>query len=145
MSVSLLDVNVLLALLDEAHVHHLDAHRWFSRNRQYGWASCPLTINGCMRIMSNPAYPGAHPAPTELASALRDLGATRDHHYWPGSVSLLDETLFRSSEFVGHRQITDIYLLGLAVRNHGRLATFDHSIPLRPVVGATTRNLVHVY
>jgi uncharacterized protein len=141
LSIALLDVNVLIALFDPFHRMHEDAHRWVDRNRKYGWATCPITINGCVRILSNPAYP--NPKAT-IAEAIRDLRiacAAADHHFWADSVSLLDESLFRPPMIVGHKNITDAYLLGLAVRNHGRLATFDRSIPLKAVHGAEPRNL----
>jgi predicted nucleic acid-binding protein len=64
-----------------------------------------------------------------------------DHHFWEDAVSLLDETLFRTANLGGHKQITDAYLLGLAVRNHGRLATFDRNIPLHAVHGAKSSHV----
>ena len=136
MSIALLDVNVLVALHDPAHPNHEDAHRWFGRNRKRGWATCPVTVNGCVRVLSNPAYPTVAATPAEAASRLRILCAGPDHEFWSDSVSLLDESLFRPQAITGHQQITDIYLLGLAVRHGGRLATFDRSIPLKAVVGA---------
>ena len=136
MSRALLDVNVLVALHDPAHPNHEDAHRWFGRNRKRGWATCPVTVNGCVRVLSNPAYPTVAATPAEAASRLRILCAGPDHEFWSDSVSLLDESLFRPQAITGHRQITDIYLLGLAVRHGGRLATFDRSIPLKAVAGA---------
>lgn len=142
MSIALLDVNVLVALFDPAHANHDDAHRWFGRNRRHGWATCPTTINGCVRVLSNPAYPTVAATPAEVAGRLRSLCSTTDHHFWEDSVSLLDETLFRSAAIPGHQLITDAYLLGLAVRNHGRLATFDRSIPFKAVPGALPGNVV---
>ena len=136
MSTALLDVNVLVALHDPAHPNHEDAHRWFGRNRKRGWATCPITVNGCVRVLSNPAYPTVAATPAEAASRLRILCAGPDHEFWSDSVSLLDESLFRLQAITGHQQIADIYLLGLAVRHGGRLATFDRSIPLKAVVGA---------
>jgi len=142
MSVVLLDVNVLVALFDEEHVNYEDAHRWFGRNRRHGWATCPTTINGCIRVLSNPAYPTVQATPAEVAGRLRSLCSTTDHHFWADSVSLLDETLFRPAAIAGHQLITDACLLGLAVRNHGRLATFDRHIPLQAVPGAVPGNVV---
>ena len=136
MSRALLDVNVLVALHDPAHPNHEDAHRWFGRNRKRGWATCPVTVNGCVRVLSNPAYPTVAATPAEAASRLRILCAGPDHEFWSDSVSLLDESLFRLQAITGHQQIADIYLLGLAIRHGGRLATFDRSIPLKAVVGA---------
>jgi toxin-antitoxin system PIN domain toxin len=141
LSIALLDVNVLVALFDPAHENHDDAHRWFGRNRKYGWATCPITINGCIRVLSNPVYPIVKATPAEVAERLRDFCAA-DHHFWADSVSLTDESLFRPAMIGGHQKITDAYLLGLAVRNHGRLATFDRSIPLKAVPAAGPANLV---
>jgi toxin-antitoxin system PIN domain toxin len=144
MSTALLDVNVLVALHDPAHPNHEDAHRWFGRNRKRGWATCPITVNGCVRVLSNPAYPSVTATPAETASRLRVLCAGPGHEFWSDSVSLLDESLFRLQAIAGHRQITDIYLLGLAVRHGGRLATFDRSIPLKAVVGAGAAHLERI-
>jgi uncharacterized protein len=141
LSIALLDVNVLVALFDPAHIHHDPAHRWLGRNRKLGWATCPITINGCIRVLSNPAYPTVEATPAEVAGRLRGFRATKDHHFWEDSVSLADESLFRPSMIGGHQKITDAYLLGLAVRNHGRLATFDRSIPSKAVLGAGPANL----
>jgi toxin-antitoxin system PIN domain toxin len=141
MSTALLDVNMLVALHDPAHPNHEDAHRWFGRNRKRGWATCPITVNGCVRVLSNPAYPTVTATPAEVSSRLGDLCAGPGHEFWGDSVSLLDEALFRPQAIAGHRQITDIYLLGLAVRHGGRLATFDRSIPLKAVVGAGPAHL----
>jgi hypothetical protein len=142
MSVALLDVNVLVALHDTTHKHHEYAHHWLSRNSRYGWATCPITVNGCIRIMSNTAYSSVATTAAEIASRLRSFCSSLDHHFWPDSVSLLDESLFQTSLIGGHQKITDAYLLGLAVRNHGRLATFDRGIPVKAVHGAHAGSLV---
>jgi hypothetical protein len=80
--------------------------------------------------------------PAEVAERLREFSSARDHHFWSDSVSLLDDSLFLPSMLGGHQKITDAYLLGLAVRNHGKLATFDRSIPMKTVLGAVLGNLV---
>jgi len=139
-SISLLDVNVLVALFDPAHSNHEDAHRWFARNRRFGWATCPITINGCVRVLSNPAYPVQSSA-SEVAQFLHLACESEDRHFWQDSISLLDNSLLRLSALQRHQQITDAYLLGIAVKNRGRLATFDRSIPLHAVVGARPGNL----
>lgn len=141
MKAALLDVNVLIALFDPAHPNHEDAHRWFGRNRKRGWATCAVTINGCIRVLSSPSYPTIDATPAEVASRLRVLCAASDHQFWEESVSLLDETLFRPQSIAGHQQITDVYLLGLAIRRGGRLATFDRSIPLKAVHGARAEDI----
>lgn len=142
MSIALLDVNVLIALFDPAHIHYESAHRWLGHNRKQGWATCPITVNGCIRILSSPTYPAVSVSPAEVAGDLRHACSATDHHFWPDSVSLLDESLFLASMIGGHQKITDVYLLGLAVRNHGRLATFDRSIAMKAVPDAEPRNLV---
>lgn len=141
MSVALLDVNVLVALFDPAHPNHEEAHRWFGRHRKRGWAICPTTLNGCVRVLSNPAYPSVEATPAEVISRLRTLCSSPDHAFWHDEVSLLDEALFRPQLISGHRRITDVYLLGLAVRRRGKLVTFDRSIPLKAVIGAEPRHL----
>jgi len=142
MRVTLLDVNVLVALFDPAHLNHEDAHQWFTQYRRGGWATCPLIVNACVRILSNPAYPTVEATPGEVLSRLRNLCSATDHHFWDDSVSLLDEGLFRTRLIASHQKATDIYLLGLAVRHQGRLATFDRSIPLKAVVGAEASHMV---
>jgi len=141
MSSALLDVNVLVALFDPAHPNHEDAHRWFGRNRERGWATCPITINGCVRVLSNPAYPTVETTPAEVVLRLRMLCSSPGHQFWPDAISLLDDSLFKPQMIAGHQSITDAYLLGLAVRRKGRLATFDRSIPLKAVAGATSEHL----
>lgn len=142
MSIGLLDVNVLVALFDPIHVHHEDAHRWFALNKKRGWASCPITINGCIRVISNPAYPTITATPSEVAERVLEFCSAADHHFWPDDVSITDETLFRWPMIGGHQKLTDVYLLGLAVRHHGRLVTFDKSISLKAVHGSQPGHLV---
>jgi len=114
---ALLDVNVLIALLDSAHIHHDTAMTWVQREQAHGWASCPLTQNGCVRIMAQPAYPDDY-TPAEVAHRLVEAAADPAHTFWPDDASLLDERWFDWSHVLGHRQVTNIYLLQLAVR-HG--------------------------
>lgn len=138
---ALLDVNVLIALLDAAHVQHAAAVNWLSQNIKHGWASCPITQNGCVRILAQPAYPNAVPA-VEAAARLREAVRTVHHAFWADAVSLLDDALFNWSRLLGPRQVTDAYLLALAVRNKGRFVTFDTAVPLAAVPDATSRHLV---
>jgi toxin-antitoxin system PIN domain toxin len=137
---ALLDVNLLVALFDPDHVHHEPAHRWFGDHRSSGWATCPLTENGVVRILSNPAYSPSAERPAEIARRLGSFRASGHHVFWPDDVSVCDTRVF--SLTVGHRQLTDVYLLGLAVAHRGLLATFDRSIPLRAVRGARPDDLV---
>ena len=138
---ALLDVNVLIALLDEAHIHHAQAMSWLERNIQYGWATCPITQNGCIRIMSQPSYPGALPA-TVVAERLTEAADNSDHEFWPDDVNLLKEGCLDWSRVLGHRQVTDAYLLALAVRHQGRLVTLDRRISLGVVTNAKPESLV---
>ena len=134
---ALLDVNVLVALFDPDHVHHEAAHAWFAENRANGWATCPMTQNALVRIVSNPAYSPAGPRADEAARRLDAFTRSGRHAFWADDASLLDSAVYALGRASGHRQLTDVYLLGLAKRHAGRLATFDRSIPLAAVVGAT--------
>jgi hypothetical protein len=138
---ALLDVNVLIALLDAAHVHHGGARTWLEANIAEGWASCPITQNGCIRILSQAAYPGAEP-PAAVAARLAGAVATRWHEFWADDLSLLDSGVLDWRQLLGSRQLTDAYLLALAVRRGGRLVTLDRSVPLAAVPGASERHLV---
>jgi len=109
---SLLDVNVLIALLDSDHLHHLRAMGWLKENITAGWASCPLTQNGCIRIMSQAAYPNALP-PAAVATRLAESTTTLHHAFWPDSVSLLDAKRIAWREVTGSRQVTDVSTTGL--------------------------------
>jgi toxin-antitoxin system PIN domain toxin len=138
---ALLDVNVLIALLDSDHASHDSAISWFSKHAREGWASCPITQNGCIRIMSNPAYP--NPLPVQAVIEHLAEACQQDvHEFWPDEVSLLDADVVDSSRIHGSRQLTDVYLLALAVRRKGRLVTFDTGIPLAAVRKATTQELL---
>jgi uncharacterized protein len=141
LSAALLDVNVLVALFDPNHVNHEIAHEWFGRSHKRGWATCPITINGCVRVLSSPAYPSFEATPGEVMAHLREFSQTAEHQFWPDAISLVEEQLFRASKIRGHRVITDVYLLGLAVQNGGVLATFDRSILIEAVAGARSGHL----
>ncbi len=137
---ALLDVNVLVALFDPMHAYHETAHEWFAENRQRGWATCPLTENGLVRILSNPSYPGRRTTISDAIDRLGSFRASGHHTFWPDSVSICDEAL-QPAHVQGYRQLTDVYLLALALSNDGRLATFDRGIPLSSVDGAGDRHL----
>ena len=140
---ALLDVNVLIALHDQQHVHHQTASRWFAQHAALGWASCPLTQNGAARVMSQPSYP--QPAPlSALLAMFRRSFADPSHAFWPDDISLVDTREFDSQRIHGHRQVTDVYLLGLAVAHAGRLVTLDARIPLSAVRGAQSAHLVEL-
>lgn len=132
---ALLDVNVLVALLDADHVHHLAAREWLAREGSAGWASCPITQNGCLRVLSHARYPNARPVAV-IAERLIEATTHPLHAFWPDDISLLDTKRIDRTRIHGASQITDIYLLALAVANEGRLVTFDRSIAVDAVVGA---------
>ena len=131
---ALLDVNVLIALIDPAHQFSDAAHAWFRHNREFGWATCPLSQNGCLRIMSSPGYPFPGLTVNRVRSILVELTALPGHVFWPDSISILEPERFRLAD-AGPKQLTDIYLLGLACANNGRLVTFDRSLSGRNVAG----------
>ncbi|NWG74866.1 MAG: PIN domain-containing protein [Rubrivivax sp.] len=140
---ALLDVNVLIALLDAAHVHHRLASAWLERELAHGWASTPITQNGCIRVMSQPAYPSPLPA-AQVAQRLAAAAAQPHHRFWPDSLSLLDDGRVHWDRLLGHRQVTDAYLLALAVEQRGRLVTLDRRIDTALVPGADARHLATI-
>jgi toxin-antitoxin system PIN domain toxin len=138
---ALLDVNCLLALLDEDHSAHPQALQWWQSNRQAGWATCPLTQNGFARIASQGRYPGQRPLGVAIEQIER-LVTLPDHEFWPDNISIADDRVFDRRHVLGPSQITDVYLLALAIKNAGRLVTFDRGLPLKAVRGAEARHLV---
>ena len=115
---ALLDINVLIALLDLDHVHHRKARSWLQREATSGWASCPLTQNGCVRIMSQSKYPNPVPA-GNVIKRLRDAAATSYHEFWPDDLTILDQTIVDGARIHGPKKVTDVYLLALAVHHGG--------------------------
>ena len=139
--IALLDVNVLVALFDPSHVHLEAGHAWLGANRKHRWATCALTENAFVRVLSNPAYPGSRTTVEDATARLRTFCSERRHVFWTDSVSVREDGRFRWNHVQGHRQLTDVYLLALAVANEGRLATFDSTISLRAVERAEASNL----
>jgi toxin-antitoxin system PIN domain toxin len=136
---ALLDVNVLIALLDADHASHGRAREWFHESAPAGWASCPITQNGCVRIMSHHGYPNALPVRRWSACA---KPASTHHAFWPDDLSLLDERVADATRIHGPRQLTDLYLLALTVRHGGRFVTFDRAIALSAIRGAEAKHLL---
>jgi uncharacterized protein len=139
--ISLLDANLLIALFDAAHVHHREAHQWLSANRAAGWATCPLTENACVRILSQPSYPGRLTV-ADIAGRLDRAIAAPDHHSWPDDIHLSDPKRFDHAQITNPKQLTDLYLLALAVHHGGRLVTFDRGINLSAVIGTDASHLL---
>ena len=138
---ALLDVNVLVALLDASHLHHRAATGWLAAHARFGWASCPLTQNGCLRILSLPAYPNPQPT-ASVAQRLGQAVADSSHAFWPDAFSLLEQGRLAWGRVLSSRQITEAYLLALATVNGGRLVTFDRGVAVDAVRDAARRNLV---
>jgi toxin-antitoxin system PIN domain toxin len=128
MSVALLDVNVLLALAWRAHVHHGSANRWFSGVRKSGWATCPMTEAAFVRLSVQPAVVGETVHPAEAIRVLAENCQSADHEFWPQDQSVREIIPEILERLVGHKQIADAVLLDMAIRNGGRLATFDRGI-----------------
>ena len=136
----MLDISVLVALLDLMHLHHSRAFDWFRDNSADGWLTCPLTQNGCVRILSQPQY--AHPLSVAVAMERLQITMSIGHHrFIPDDVSLLDDARVAPQRMLGHRQITDVYLLALAVAHDARLVTLDTRIPIHAVRGANAAHL----
>lgn len=138
---ALLDVNVLVALLDGGHLHHGLVTDWLRAAQGDGWASCPLTQNGCLRILSLAAYPNPQPVAL-VAQRLAKAVAHPSHQFWPDSLSLLDPGRLRWDRMLSSRQVTDIYLLALAVEQDARLVTLDQGISLQAVPAAKPKHLL---
>ena len=138
---ALYDVSFLVSLLDQNHDAHGAVSAWFAANIEQGWASCPLTQNGCLRILSQPRYPRPL-RPAEAMERLRAAVSTEHHRFIPDDVSLLDDALVDVRRLLGHRQLTDVYLLALAVAHDARLVTLDTGIPVDAVRGANESHLV---
>jgi len=140
---ALLDVSVLLAVIDAEHQFHPKCRDWWSRNKAHGWASCPLTQNGFVRVISQSSY--ARPAPLlEAMRTLRASIAVALHEFWLDDLSILDSDLIDHSRLLSHRHITDVYLLALAVKHGGRFVTLDRGVPVSAVRGAGTEHCVVV-
>lgn len=126
--IALIDVNVLVALAWPNHVHHRAARAWFRSQRDLGWATCPTTQNGFIRVSSNGQIIPEAKSPHEAALLLRSLTSIAGHTLWPEDSSLLDEKWVPLHRMQTHRQVTDAYLLTLALSHRGCLATFDRGI-----------------
>ena len=124
----LLDVNALVALAWPNHVSHAAAHRWFARHGTHGWVTCPMTQTGFVRVSSNPLIIAAAVSPRDALDLLVAMTRHPDHRFWPDDVSLADLPAELRASLVGHRQVTDAFLLGLAIAHEGKLVTFDRGV-----------------
>ena len=138
---ALLDVNVWVALFDDAHQFSARANQ-FIDTPGIQIATCPIVENGVVRVLSLPSYGRRGGVPMHLVrDRLRDACTSLDHAFWPDDVSLRDNQCFDFERVQGHNQITDMYLLALAVRHAGKLVTFDRAVALSSVHGASEEHL----
>ena len=138
----LLDVNVVIALIDENHVHHLPARRWFIADGRTAWATCPITQNGALRIVGNPGYVPPVGSPAVVAQTLAALCILPGHQFWADDISLLDPEICDTSRLSLSRHLTDSYLLALAASRGGKLATFDRRLVTDAIKGG--RQALHL-
>jgi toxin-antitoxin system PIN domain toxin len=123
----LLDINLLLALSWPSHVHHSVAQKWFAKKRKAGFRTCPLTETGFVRISSNPHFTPDAVSPREALALLESITALPEHKFWAADLVLTD-AIGKNQWIVGHRQVTDAYLLALARARRGILATLDRGL-----------------
>jgi hypothetical protein len=128
MTVHLLDVNVLVALVWPAHLGHLRTQDWFAENAKNGWASCPFTQAGCVRILSNPSFSRDAVTAQEAIKLLTANLNHPSHRFWPDDVSFPEAVYLVKKQMQGHQQVTDAYLLGLALHRKAKLATMDRGV-----------------
>lgn len=119
---------MLVALCDSAHEFHDEASAWFRQIQPDGWATCPLTENGLVRIVGHPSYPGGPGSPAKARPLLRALVRTSGHFFWADEISICDLTTFPSLARTTAANLIDLYLLALALQHGARFATFDRRI-----------------
>ena len=142
--VFLLDINVLIALIDPAHVQHDKAHAWFASRGQMAWATCPITENGVLRILGHPRYPNSPGSPAAVADLLAAFVGLPGHAFWPDDVSLFDQEHVESARLLDSAHLTDSYLLALARAHEGQLATLDRRLVTDAVInGNQALHLIH--
>lgn len=127
-AVWLLDANLLIALTHSSHIHHAEAHTWFAAQPKRRWATCALTQLAFVRLTSNPKVVGSEITPADAMQALANMAAQPTHEYWADAPEPLRLATLQSAALVGHRQVTDAYLLGLTAVRNQRLATLDRGL-----------------
>lgn len=135
------DINVLIALFDTSHQHHLVAKREFMKYVPAGWCSCSMSQNGFIRIVSNPSY--LNSMSVAEATTLLKLAVERTNHtYLDNTLSLLDTHRFETTKLLTHKQISDLFLIGMAIHYDVKLLTFDRNIPTHAAIGFNDRHLL---
>jgi uncharacterized protein len=141
---ALLDTSVLIALCYPSHTMHEASSAWLDRAAD-GIATCPIVENGAVRILSQPKYAVSQPISTfEAVLAVRQIRLVNRYEFWTDSVSVLSEDIFDSTLLLGPSQITDAYLLALAVKNSGVLVTLDTRLMLSAVIGASREHVLTI-
>ncbi len=140
---ALFDVNALLAIFYDRHVFHDRIRGWWAEHVATGWASCPLTQNGFVRVLSQPSYTNPRSL-DEALTALRAGVRQPEHEFWPDDLSIADPEVFDHRRLLGPGQITDVYLLALAVKRGGRLVTFDKGVPISAVRAARSEHVITI-
>src|SRR5437016_10805095 len=126
--IRLLDVNVLLALAWPEHLHHEPAHSWFAQYRGEGWATCPATQSGFVRLSSTRSVVPDPITPVEAIAAMERSAAQPEHRFWPQDGQVAEMSPEIMVRIMGPKQMSDAVLLDLAIKRGGRLATFDKGI-----------------
>lgn len=141
----LLDVNVLLALVWPRQEHHSIVKAWFLAGGKRHWVTCPVTEAGCVRLLSNPSVtPGALKV-TEALEVLEANLKLPDHVFWPDAIDLQSALSLCGGRLQGYRQVTDAYLLGLAIHHKAHLVTLDGGIAsLAPVTARSSTRVVNL-
>lgn len=123
--IELADVNVLVSLAWPNHVHHSQSRAWFAEFGMSGWASCPITEAGFIRVSSNRRVIPDARGVGEAVGVLRALRAVGRHHFWTDDVSPVESHEVDFEALNGYRQVTDAMLASLAGRHGGKFVTFD--------------------
>lgn len=137
----LFNVNVLIAIADPEHVFHHAIHRWLTETPDKTWASCSITENGMVRVLTQAAYRSGARSATEAVATLRQMKEATPwrHVFWAEELSMTDSQAIYAERIAGAKQVTDVYLAALALRNAGRLVTFDSRVPWQAVASGTAR------
>lgn len=124
----LLDVNVLIAAADPAHQHHEAFKAWYRMRNKPPLATCPITENGFLRIYGHPDYPGGPGSPHLASVPLHAIRSLPGSLFIPDDFSLVGGSEGLQIRHATSRQLTDLYLAGLASRHQGKFATFDRRL-----------------
>lgn len=135
MGAALLDANVLIALAWPRHESHEAVGRWFARHSRAGWATCPFTQSALVRTLSNPSFSPDALTPQNALAVLDANLELPGHHFWAADISLPEAVTLVGRRVTGHRQLTDLYLLALAIHRRGRLATLDKALAALDATG----------